>query len=89
MQRSKDFKPDNVNEDINSAINDIIYEIALRPGNLEETTDLIAQILQNCTGDQVISSILHVVDILFEKVNNYKHFKTRVNKWRTEKKLQG
>ncbi|XP_063418143.1 uncharacterized protein LOC134700922 [Mytilus trossulus] len=67
LQRSEVVRPDNVNEDINSAINDIIYEIALRPGNLEETTDLISQILQNCSGDQVLSSIVHVVELLFEK----------------------
>ncbi|CAC5396801.1 unnamed protein product [Mytilus coruscus] len=67
LQRLEGVRSDNVSEDINSTINDIIYGTALRPGNVEETTDLIAQILQNCSGDQVISSILHVVEILFEK----------------------
>ncbi|CAC5384304.1 PABPC [Mytilus coruscus] len=67
LQRSEGVRPVTASEDINSAINDIIYEIALRPGNLEETTDLIAQILQNCPGDQVLSCIVHVVEILFQK----------------------
>ncbi|XP_076084303.1 polyadenylate-binding protein 1-like isoform X2 [Mytilus galloprovincialis] len=66
-QRPADVRPDSSNNDSISAFNDIIYETTLRPGNLEETTDLIAQILQNCSGDQVLSSILHVVDTLFEK----------------------
>lgn len=77
-QRPADARPDSANNDSISAFNDIIYETTLRSGNLEETTELIAQILQNCSGDQVLSSILHVVDTLFEKVDNWKKFQEKV-----------
>lgn len=52
-------------DDITSTFNDIIEEIALRPSNIEEGSNVIVQMLLNCKDERVFHSI---VDSLFEKV---------------------
>ncbi|CAC5384305.1 unnamed protein product [Mytilus coruscus] len=52
-------------DDITSAFNDIMHELALRPDNIKEGSDVIVQMLQNCTEQGVLSSI---IESLFEKV---------------------
>ncbi|CAC5384302.1 PABPC [Mytilus coruscus] len=63
------FGPDNTRspysgDNIISTFKDIISELSLRPGNIEETTNVIVEMLQNCSEEQVLTKIIAT---LFEK----------------------
>ncbi|XP_071144499.1 polyadenylate-binding protein-interacting protein 1-like [Mytilus edulis] len=51
-------------DDICSTFCDIINELTLRSGNIDEITDVIVQMLQNCSDDHVMNNI---IEHLFEK----------------------
>lgn len=52
-------------EDIFSTFYDIINELTLQSGNIDEITDVIVQMLKNFSDDLVINFI---IEYLFEKV---------------------
>lgn len=54
-------------DDICSTFCDIINELTLRSGNIDEITDVIVQMLQNCSDDHVMYNI---IEHLFEKVGH-------------------
>ncbi|CAC5370109.1 PABPC [Mytilus coruscus] len=57
-------------DDIISAFNDILYKLTLCDhvaGNLEETSDIIVQMLNNCSDEKVLA---YIVESLFEKCLN-------------------
>ncbi|XP_076084443.1 uncharacterized protein LOC143055189 [Mytilus galloprovincialis] len=51
-------------DEIISTFYDIINKLTLRSDNIDEITDVIIQMLQNCSDDRVIS---YIIDYLFEK----------------------